>query len=241
MSADSAVSAAKLAVVATAVLLQACAALEVSGPAVSAPTLRAGDAWTYQEYDGYSGRPTRAVRYQVREVSPDTVIMELERDGVRERARFAPDWNPFSGSLPNNGAVDFTPAYPALVFPLQVGKTWISSTGARVRATGRTVTAKIFARVLGRERVVTPAGEFEAFRVQRQVYLDDREWWRSGTEILEFDWYAPDAKAVVKHEDRSEFRDLTRGPGVTLFDNDIIRGDRTRTILMSHKPADPSR
>lgn len=219
---------------AVALLLQACAALEPSGPAVAAPDLRVGDSWTFQEYDGFNGLPKGQVRLRVRELTPDAVAMEVERDSRRETVRYTREWNPHSGSLPEGRGVDFAPPYPAFVFPLQVGQSWTLTTQATDRSTGKKIQAKVYARVTGKERVKSPAGEFDTLRVVRQVFLDDRDWWRSGTAIVEVDWYAADARAVVRHEDRSEYRDLSRGSDSFPFSGNIILGDRSRLLLLSY-------
>jgi hypothetical protein len=77
---------------------------------------------------------------------------------------------------------------------------------ARDPMDGRRFPVWIEGKVLGWERVKVPAGEFEALKIERNVYF---EYWeyavRGRSEIREHEWYAPAAKQSVKREMRSSY------------------------------------
>ncbi len=85
---------------------------------------------------------------------------------------------------------------PWRAWPLAVGKKW-SVDSERVRPDGITVQVRQDVEVVAYEEVAVPAGRYKAFKiVHRGSYRNSRE---SGGELNDTYWYAPDAKADVKH------------------------------------------
>jgi hypothetical protein len=97
----------------------------------------------------------------------------------------------FSGS-------QYEPAAPTLPQPLQVGSKWegnyevTNPAGAKSRM-------KMELTVAAQEKVQTPAGEFEAFRIEGKSYLSGVSW-RGGFGVQQKTWYAPAIGRIVKGE-----------------------------------------
>jgi hypothetical protein len=87
-------------------------------------------------------------------------------------------------------------AKPWRAWPLLVGKKW-SVDAQRVRPDGITAKVKQDAEVVAYEEITVAAGRFMAFKiVHRGSYRNSRD---SGGELNDTYWYAPDAKADVRH------------------------------------------
>jgi hypothetical protein len=95
----------------------------------------------------------------------------------------------------------FDPPIVGLKFPLTVGDTWKSSyvsEGASSRSKG-----DIDFKVAAREKVTTPAGEFDTFKIESGGWINGLSW--SGSiRISQVQWFAPAIGRVVK----SEYKDF---------------------------------
>ncbi len=117
-----------------------------------------------------------------------------------------------------SGASEFEPSDQRLEFPLFVGKSWTASYLYR-NGSWRSE-CKRQAKVEAVERVETPAGIFEAFRIAEKTLWQSDELYGGSGVTRETLWYAPSAKRIVK----SELRDSpAKGPMVS-----------TRLMLLRH-------
>jgi len=168
---------------------------------VSAPSISPGDNWTYRVRDGFTGLPRRDERHEVTRVGGDRIevagAVELG-DGQQVYDR---EWNWLRRPATDLQTFEYSPAYQAFSFPLAAGKTWHAEATATDPRDGRRFPVKIEARVLGWERVRVPAGEFDALKVERRVFIGYWEsTFRGNSVIQEYEWYAPSVKWVVKRE-----------------------------------------
>jgi hypothetical protein len=194
------------------------AALAAATPALAAGTPSVGDAYTYRLVNGYNKELQALVRYQVSGVEPDRVSYTVTPDqaagGVERTEVYSRDGNWLRVPLESHGeAVEyaFATAYPALVFPLEPGKSW----SLRVKASVESArwgprSVRVDGAVLGSERVRVPAGEFDTIKIRRYVYPGDADYLITETRIVEFDWYAPALGRVVRSERRSDWLDMSR-------------------------------
>lgn len=190
--------------------LSAGAAVAAGGPAAPVPDLRVGDAWTLRASDGYSGRPERMLRYTVSSVSGDRVV--LAGTGPQSAQELTASLNPRSGQLPDGRTVTYATPLPEFEFPLHPGKCWSGETVATPDISGAKLRVRVIARVAGWEKVSTPAGQFDALRVVRDLYVEHDEPSRRGPRVTQVDWYAPAAKTVVRREERVEIFDISARP-----------------------------
>lgn len=201
-----------LVVAAVAAACAACAPIPAGTPLQSSataatPALAVGDNWTYRVHDGYTGLARANQRLRVTEVSADRIRVAATHDGggPDETQIFDGQWNWLSRPATNLQSFDYSPAYRALSFPLAVGKTWRARATATDPIDGRRFPVWIEGKVEGWERVRVPAGEFEALKIRRMVFID---YWehvmRGRSEIVEHEWYAPAVKQAVRREGRSQ-------------------------------------
>lgn len=114
----------------------------------------------------------------------------------------------------------FDPPIAGFKFPLVVGEAWKSS----VLAEGTSSKSKtdVDVKVVAREKVKTPAGEFDAFKIESEGWINGISW-SGAIRFTEVRWYAPATGRVVK----TEYKDFRNGQ---LWTN-------TLTELKSFKPA----
>jgi hypothetical protein len=146
-----------------------------------------------------------------RTVRPDRTPAEM--DGVATM-----EWHQVqSGS----SGTRFNPPYPGLKFPLTVGNSWkgvyeaTGSTGARSKG-------EMEFKVVAAEKLLTPAGEFETFKVESSGWITGISW-EGSFRMTQTQWYAPSISRIVK----TEYKD---------YRNNRLWTD-TVTELKSFKPA----
>jgi hypothetical protein len=200
-----------------ALALAGCAAAPLEAPRdapprVPPPQVKAGDFWEYSVRDGYTGFDRGLVRYEVTRVEPGRVVVDVVHDGVTiDTHVYAPGWQGIEHPLPNLQRFRYEPAFPALVYPLEPGQRWRAVVTSTDPQTGRTYRTHVHGRVLGWERVKVPAGEFDALRVQRQVFAGNAEYFRTQEEIIETEWYAPAIGRSVMSQASSQHFDTSKG------------------------------
>jgi hypothetical protein len=92
-------------------------------------------------------------------------------------------------------AVEFTPAYPGIQFPLTVGKHWRKPYKGHSAIEDISWAGDVECEVAEYAQVEVAAGVFKAFRIEC------RDHWKVGdaeSSVTSTTWYAPDAGGVVK-------------------------------------------
>ena len=170
---------------------------------VPAPRIQPGSQWTYRVRDALTdiARPTE--HYRVTEVAGDSVSVTVSRDdGANDEIQlYNRQWNWLKHRATHLQAFDYSPAYPAFAFPLAAGRTWNARLMATDPATGKRFPLTVDGTVLGWERVKVPAGEFDALKIRRVVFLEYYESnVRGRSEIVEIDWYSPAVGQSVRRD-----------------------------------------
>jgi hypothetical protein len=177
----------------------------MSGEA-AAPELQVGQSWRYSVRDGFTNLPRGTVEYVVKAVDANTATVEVHADQRVSTELYTRSGNWLRRPATNMQVFVYSPAYEAFAFPLAPGKTWKTRSTATDPADGRRFPVRIHGTVLGWERVRVPAGEFDALKVQRYVYLDYWQHSVRGQSVMrEYEWYAPALKQVVKREMSSRY------------------------------------
>ncbi len=96
---------------------------------------------------------------------------------------------------------------PWRVWPLEVGKRWSHDSNFK-RADGVTGNNRQDARVVVHEEVVVPAGRFMAFKIEYDGFIRLSNGFHG--RMTDTYWYAPEARADVKHVRRVGNTDFTR-------------------------------
>ena len=165
---------------------------------VAAPTLKAGDTWTYRGIDNYNRLPTGT---WTREVTG------TEASGIRVAVRsadgsiddlFRTPGELASGVLNDRARGTMDPALQLMPFPLAEGKSWSQKVIRTDPVTNEKREMLVRGRVLGWETIKVPAGEFKAMKVERTMYLGDYDSFRGITQRTETEWYAPDIRGAAK-------------------------------------------
>ena len=195
---------------------------------VSAPQPKAGSYWRYAIVDGFTRIPRDTVEYRVAGIDADVVTVNVNTDRQQSTELYSRDGNWLRRPATNMQEFTFSPAYRAFDFPLAAGKKWKARATATDPADRRSFPVIIEAQVLGWERVKVPAGEFDALKVRRHVFLD---YWLQGERgqsvIMETDWYAPSVQQVVRRETTSQYLKLAalEAPRFVHVDDDPSGGD----------------
>jgi hypothetical protein len=128
------------------------------------------------------------------------------------------DWNPLvSGS----SGTRFEPAIEIHRFPMKVGDSWKSRYDA-TGLTGSRSRAELEVKVAAQEKVTTPAGEFDTFRIEMAGWINGVNW-QGAVRLSQTVWYAPAIGRAV----RSDYKD---------YRNSSLNTS-TLTELKAHKPA----
>ena len=191
-------------------LCAACAPIPVGTPSstqpVDVPAVAVGDSWTYRVHDAYTGIERRTERYRVERVGGGNITVARDANGVADVQVYDGQWNWLKRPATNLRSFDYSPAYQAFAFPLAPGKTWQEHLTATDPTDGRRFPVRVEGKAMGWERVKVPAGEFDALKIRRYVYLDYFELGvRGGSQIVEYEWYVPAVKQSVRREARSRY------------------------------------
>lgn len=180
---------------------------------VPAPAIQSGAEWTYRVRDGFTGLPRPSERYRVTEVAGDRVAVTVSREGANDEIQlYDRQWNWLRHPATNLQAFNYSPAYPAYAFPLAAGRTWSARLMATDPASGQRFPLTLDGVVLGWERVKVPAGEFDALKVRRVVFLDYYEAnVRGRSEIVEIEWYSPTVNQAVRRETSARYLSFHAG------------------------------
>jgi hypothetical protein len=199
----------------------ACALSPVSTPlqsntAVPLPAVAAGDTWTYQVRDAFTGLERGSQQYRVTEAGDDRIRVTVSRDGAGKDESEVYDraWNWLKHPAANLQSFDYSPAYPAFAFPLVPGKTWRVRLTATDPVNGGRFPVTVEGVVVGWERIKVPAGEFDAIKVKRVVFFDYLQPnVRGRSEIVEHEWFAPAVKQSVRREASAWYLSYLYGGG----------------------------
>jgi hypothetical protein len=156
--------------------------------AAQAPTFAVGDSWTYSLTDPRAPSRTFSFVQTIRAINGGAIDMTVSNNGGTMPASM--DQN---GNLTSIGTKQYLPSDSKLKFPIAVGGNWTNNFTTRTGAGDATTTLN--AKVVGVETVQTAAGSFQAFRIEEtgSVVAPNGK-----IQFTETDWYAPDAKRIIK-------------------------------------------
>jgi hypothetical protein len=140
-------------------------------------------------------------------VTEETVTITSVDQAIIKSKHVRPDRNPpeIEGVLTADWALvvsgangtRYDPPIVGVKFPLTVGESWKSS------YLSESATAKskgdIDFKVVAREKVKTPAGEFDAFRIESGGWVTGVSW-SGSVRIAQVQWFAPAVGRVIKSE-----------------------------------------
>lgn len=182
--------------------------LLVPGPTLSADLdLRVGDSWEYQCVDLWRGNVIGTSSRTVKSTSPTGgVVAVAETDGTRYDELIQIDGaivRPMPPVPLGKGMFE----YSYLKFPLLTGREWKTNSFRFYDRSAVIIPTEWVCKVEDEERVSTPAGEFDTFRVKCDGLWHDRGWMGQEQQIL---WYAPAARWIVRNRYLSRTSDMRK-------------------------------
>lgn len=220
------------------VLVAACIAAPQATKAespVAAPAYARGDTWIYREIDGYGQR--RELGRWVAEVTESgpggnviAVRGDMRGDGGERRTQTggAISAGRISTQVPSGTFNPPLQLYPATLAP---GGRWSQETQRSDATVGGARALRIEGRVIGWEKVRVPAGEFDALRIERTLYLGDSGRYRTQTRRYETEWYSPAVGGPVKLQAWEQWSD----PTITRMLQHILTNNRELYELVEYR------
>ena len=179
---------------------------------VPAPELRPGDAWVYEQINPFNGLVARTLTDTLKPAGDGFMIeRRSDRPGeALETETIAAPWREVAETV-GNARRSFSVPLARIALPIAPGQGW------REEATvtdehGVDFRWRTYGGAIGWEKVKTPAGEFVALRVERQMTLGDYDYQWSDTKVVETYWYVPAVKRWVRLEHRYERVELRTSP-----------------------------
>lgn len=170
--------------------------------------VRVGDRWLFEFKDELSGEVKGIFAQVVTDVSEREIVTAVSRRG-EEQTRliaFDRDWNRIDDSLWKYRPNDGTGIKP----PLGVGKEWRFENDASNMQTGAVLKTTGSSKVIAQEAVTTPAGSFDAFKIETRVrQVNTRDNTRDSETEVVF-WYVPRINQWVRRTDTVRIEGRTR-------------------------------
>ena len=130
------------------------------------------------------------------------VHTRANRTPPEREAIYADDWSPL---VSGGTGARFEPSSQSMSFPLEVGKAW-ETKYVVTAASGAKSRASMDNKVVGVERIRTPAGEFDTFKVVNEGWINGVSW-NGSFRVSQTLWYAPAINWVVKSSFKEHRRD----------------------------------
>lgn len=163
------------------------------------PDLRPGDGWTMQRIDLYTNNVLAGWQESVHSFDGGLVRLDSTTKVGRSLASGLVNLDLANWSIESARVLEGKQI--PLAFPLAVGKNWEYSYRKKRNDDLGETHYKVKAKVESFEKVDTPAGSFDAFKVVHQKYYETSKegnrWSSSSQEIF---WYAPAARRWVRHD-----------------------------------------
>ena len=177
------------------------ALLKVPVPGNLAPEMpRPGDLWKYQYVDGFSGQSKQIFVHEIVGVTPDEIAEKMYLAGqsaFADSQSFTVSAAPrlFRRPLPGFSRPEFAPFLQAFR-PGVAGGAFAPIADLPSDMS----TWQLSARMVGRERVVVPAGSFDALKIQITGERPGRSQIAEPVRMQHTIWYAPKVKRYVRYE-----------------------------------------
>jgi hypothetical protein len=181
-----------------------------------APQYRVGDRWVYRVREGWRNPVEFDETHTVTAVGADGATVRVSAKGPTIDVERIERW-PRPGLVTQGAVFDletrrFTTPLERYRFPMKSGEHWTQNAANYNELTQRSGTINYYVRVGGTDRVTTPAGTFDALRLNVIMRLDDDEFWRWPTDCTYTVWYAPSARALVREVKRASYLEKGGGP-----------------------------
>ena len=183
-----------------------------AGPPAPAPVWRVGDRWTYNARDGFRVPVTWTETHEVIAVAAGGIDVRVTLRGdtintVRTERLLSPGVVASGAVFNNDETRDFAPPLERYRFPLTFGGTWTQNLRNLNTANGLQTQINRFVRVGGFEKVVTPAGTFDAILMRTLMSVDENNPFRWPFQCNYETWWAPAVGAMVRESKVATYRE----------------------------------
>ena len=182
-----------------------------AGPPIAAPSLKVGDRWVYRGVDGYRVKILWEETHEITAISPDNIVVRVVGKGNTGDFDRTEVWSAPGvvrvGAVYESETDRFDPSLIRFKYPLTQGEGWAQSIRNLDKPPGPYGPIQRHVSVGGYEQVSTPAGAYNALKMQIIMQLDDETFWRYPTECTYMLWYAPAVNGWVRQEQRSQYRE----------------------------------
>ena len=185
-----------------------------SGPAAEAPAYRVGDRWVYHGDDGFRVKTEWDETREVTAISSEGITVRIATKGALDVVRtelWSAPGQVKVGAVYDNQTRRFAVPLERYDFPLAPGKSWNQWVKNYTEFTKETGEINRYVHVSGWEQVATPAGNFDAIKMQVLMRLDDETFWRWPTTCNYTVWYAPAPRSVVRAELDAQYAEKDGG------------------------------
>ncbi len=168
----------------------------VAGVPSPTPDVRVGDKWKFRTLDGFTNETQFEATQRVVEINDREIVIELhnlDKDKTALRY-FTREWNAV-----DTGDGKYDPYYPEFKFPLTAGVTW-SGKYTWISSAGMASSGYVAAKISALEKVVVPAGTFDAYRIDRDLEERGNNEAAAVTKTHMTTWYAPAVRRFVRRE-----------------------------------------
>jgi hypothetical protein len=167
--------------------------------------VQVGDRWSYDVKDAATGDIRQAITIVATEITEKEITTRISVRG-KDRPRtfiYSRDW----GRI-DDGVWQTHPAGIGIKAPLQIGNEWRADATTKNLQNGFTGRVTSRAKVVGEEKMTTPAGTFDTFKVEVSVRLVGGADQTKQFNYTDTYWYAPAVNRWVRKtsETRSEGR-----------------------------------
>ena len=179
-----------------------------SGPPAEAPAYRVGDRWVYHGDDGFRVKTEWDETHEIAAIGAEGITARITLKGGLDLTRtelWSAPGQVKIGAIYDNTTRRFEDPLQRYDFPLAPGRVWNQWDWNYNEFTNERGQINRYVNVSGWEKVTTPAGTFDALKMQVIMRLDDETFWRWPTTCNYAVWYAPAAKAVVREERNAQY------------------------------------
>ncbi len=174
-----------------------CFSHNIFAESAERPDVHVGDRWVWQHTNGLVNEMDRTQIEDVVEVTDHEIKTRARvkgRPGSGIMA-YTKDWNPV-----DVGSARFAPFLKTLDFPLEVGKKWTGEADKMLFSNGRHGKFFVKGEVAALEKIVVPAGTFDAYRINLSLEAAGTDEDVGIGHTVQTIWYAPSVKRYVKLE-----------------------------------------
>lgn len=150
-----------------------------------APVWEDGFSWEYQVTPSNGPQHTRTDT--VISVEGNGYILQIEEAGKQRQAFYRKDGNLEASKI------------EYYKFPLTVGDSWKQEFEYTGQKNKKNYTAQVEVQVVAIERITTPAGEFDAFKIVSTMHYTQLDT-SYRNKVVDTNWYAPKVRKTVRFE-----------------------------------------